>query len=146
MEDSYYKALNVLERIQEELLKSGVSGVDLSRKLGVSDTWWNNKYNIVCFPKVNTLLKIAKALNISYEYLLTGCNRNIYKPIEVNMKQLISFYEKGKYHMEKMTPNRINVAIHHLKRGKQKSITCKLLFDFERLLKVSAYKLIVNEC
>lgn len=146
MEESYYKALNVLERIQEELLKSGVSGVNLSRKLGVHDTWWNNKYNIVCFPKVNTLLKIAQALNISFEYLLTGNNRTTYKPVEVNTKQLITFYEKGKHHFGKAIPNTMVVSVHNLKRGKRESMTCKLLFDFEKLLKVSAYSLIVKEC
>ena len=99
MEESYYKGINVLERIKEELLKSGISGIKFSRKLGYSDNWWHTKYYIVSVPKVNTLLKIAKVLNISYEYLLTGNNRTTYKPVEVNMKQLITFYEKGKYNL-----------------------------------------------
>ena len=146
MENSYYKALNVLERIQKELLNLGISGIKFSRKLGYSDNWWNTKYYIVSVPKVNTLLKIAKVLNISYEYLLTGNNRTTYKPVEVNMKQLISLYEKEKYHLGKEIPNRMTVTIYNLKRGKQESITCNLLFDFETLLKVSAYNLIVNEC
>ena len=145
MNESYYRGISVLERIQEELLNLGISGIKFSRMLGYSDNWWNTKYYIVSVPKVNTLLKIAKVLNISYEYLLTGNNRTTYKPVKVNMKQLIYFYEKEKHNLGKAIPNIMTVTIYNLKRGTQKSITCKLLFDFERLLKVSAYKLIVNE-
>lgn len=92
----------IKDRLKEIRLEQGFTQKEIAEKLGVSQPNYQQWERGIRNPKDSTLLKIAKVLDVSLEYL-KGTNTLIdldpYKPTEEDMKavrQLIDTYFQNK--------------------------------------------------
>lgn len=69
----YDKCMTFNERLREEIEYKGIVIKEISAKIGISNNTflsYINSRNVM--PNVETAVKIAKALDVSVEYLVTG--------------------------------------------------------------------------
>lgn len=136
-DESYYKCLDVVDRINEEVIRNFGSGYKFSKALGRNPSWWNVRYSRVTFPRLQNINTCSQLFNVSIDYLLTGKNRSIYIPSVVSCERLYREYKKKKISIElckKYAP-----IMFHVKQGR--SVNLGTLFDFEEILKIPAYEL-----
>ena len=58
------------KRLREEIQQSGITTVELAKKVGVSPEMITQYYTTKKFPSLETFYKLCKALDISADYLL----------------------------------------------------------------------------
>lgn len=136
-DESYYRCLDVLERINEEALSKFGSGYGFSKALGRNKSWWNVRYGNVTFPRLTNINRYAELFDVSVDYLLTGKNRDVYIPSEVSCERLYHEYKSRKIPLDvckKYAPIMFRVRQGH-------EINLETLFDFEDMFKISAYEL-----
>lgn len=136
-DESYYRCLDVLERINDEAISKFGSAYGFSKALGRNASFWNVRYGAVTFPRLTNIRTYAKLFNLSVRYLLTGKNRDVYSPVDVCCSRLYEEYKKHKLSIDdckKYAPIMFKV-----KRGHE--VNLGTLFDFEDMLKVPAYEL-----
>ena len=75
-----------LERLKDELCYQGLTQKELAEKTGISVNTIRGWFSKDLVPDVFNGVKIAKALNTTVEYLVTGEN-NTAKEIQDNLKQ-----------------------------------------------------------
>jgi transcriptional regulator with XRE-family HTH domain len=136
--DHYYRALNIMDRIEEVRLEKKILKSEIGKKLGYSSAYYQVCYDNCRTLKVSTLIKFAKAVDISVEYFLTGKNKQEFKSFEFNLEVIKN--TKIKY-----IPNSLKVIKCRMKKEKAKDITIKTLFEFEKLYRIPAIKLIGGE-
>lgn len=136
-DESYYKCLDVIDRINEEAIKNFGSGYKFSKALGRNPSWWNVRYSNVTFPRLQNINTYSKLFNVSIDYLLTGKNKNIYVPSVVDCDRLYQEYKSHKIPVDmckKYAPIMFKVRQGH-------EVNLGTLFDFEEFFKISAYEL-----
>ena len=77
-DDAYYDSLSVYDRVLDEAIKKYSNLSKFADELGLCRSTFYNKISL----RTDNLLKYAKVLNISVNYLLTGKKKDVYKPIE----------------------------------------------------------------
>ena len=132
--ENYYRALNVMDRMEELRLERNIPKPKIGKSLGHSGAYYQAFYDGCRVLKVSTLLKFAKALDISVEYLLTGKNKQPYKDVELNINK-ISQLKKYKL------CNNLQVIQSRLKRNLRNDISIKTLFEFETNLNINITEL-----
>lgn len=140
-DNSYYRCLSVIDRINDEAIKKFGSGYKFSKALGRNTSWWNVRYSAATFPRLSNIVTYAHLFDVSVEYLLTGKNRVKYIPCEVCCENLYNKYKSQKISVEncyKYAPIMFKV-----KRGCQ--VNLATLFELEDILKTPAYKLCFKE-
>lgn len=133
--ENYYRALNIIDRIEELRLEKGIGKTVFGKKLGYTRQYYYSSYDNCRCIKVRTLNTMAKALDVSIEYLLTGKNKQSYKEFEVNFNMIVTSK------MKKL-PNYLQSIRSYLKSGRCKDLNTKSLFEFEQYSKIPAIKLI----
>ena len=136
--EHYYRALNIMDRVEEIRLEKNIKKTDIGKELGYTKAYYQACYDSCRTLKVSTLIKFAKAVNVSVEYFLTGRNKQEFKSFEFNLDVIKN--TKIKY-----IPNSLKVIKCRLKKEKAKDITIKTLFEFEKFYKIPAIKLIGGE-
>ena len=133
--DNYYRALNIINRIDEVREEKGIGKTIFGKRMGYSRQYYYSSYDNCRCIKVKTLNKMARGLDISVEYLLTGRNKQPYKHIDVNFDLIINTKIKK-------LPNYLHAVRSYLKTGRCKDLNIKSLFEFEQYSKIPAIKLI----
>lgn len=136
-DDSYYRCLGVIDRINEEAISKYGSGYKFSKALGRNTSWWNVRYSAATFPRLENINTYAKLFDVSVDYLLTGKNKGIYIPSTVDCNRLYQEYKSHKIPVDmckKYAPIMFKVRQGH-------GVNLGTLFDFEEFFKVSAYEL-----
>lgn len=136
-DESYYRCLDVVERINTEAMAMFGSGYKFSKALGRNKSWWNVRYSNVTFPRLQNINTYSKLFNVSINYLLTGKNREEYIPSIVSCERLYQEYKSHKIPVDmckKYAP-----IMFRVKRGHE--VNLRTLFDFEDMFKISAYEL-----
>ena len=136
-DESYYRCLDVLDRINSEAVSKYGSGYAFSKALGLNQSFWNVHYSNVIFPRLSNINKYAQIFDVSVFYLLTGKNRDSYVPVVVSCERLYKEYKTHKLSVDdcrKYAPIMFKV-----KRGHE--VNLGTLFDFEDMFKISAYEL-----
>lgn len=136
-DESYYRCLDVLERINEEAISKFGSGYGFSLALGRNKSWWNVRYGAVTFPRLTNINKYAQLFDLSVDYLLTGKHRNIYVPVVVDCGRLYHEYKNHKLSIE-MCKKYAHIMF-KVRQGHE--VNLGTLFDCETSFKVSAYEL-----
>ena len=77
-DNAYYDSMSVYDRVVEEAIQKYSNLSKFANEIGLNKTSFYNKISL----RTDTLLKCAKFLNISVNYLLTGKKKDVYKPIE----------------------------------------------------------------
>lgn len=136
--DHYYRALNIMNRVEEIRQKLNIPKTEFGKKLGYTPAYYYAFYNSCRTIKVSTLIKFAEILNVSVNYLLTGKNYEQFKNFTLNYDNIINSKKRK-------TPNSLKVIKTALKYGKIKDLNIKSLFEFEEQLHIPAIKLIGGE-
>lgn len=133
--EHYYRALNVVDRIEEVRESKGISKTEFGKQLNFSKSYYYAFYNACRTIRVTRLKNVAKVLNVSVGYLLSGKNMQEYEDFEYNVDNIINC-DRLKI------PNRLKVLRRKLETKVIKDMTLKTLFEFEYYLKKPAIKLI----
>lgn len=133
--EHYYRAINIMDIIDELREKKGICKTQIGKQQGFTPPYYHSFYNGCRAIRINSLYNIAKVLNVSVEYLLTGKKQDTFKDFKLDFSNIINNDKTG-------VPTRLRVIKHYLKSGKAKDISVKTLFEFEHYLKIPAIKLI----
>ena len=136
--EHYYRALNIMDRVEELREEKRVSRYEIGKNLKHTGAYYQAFYDACRTIRVSTLVNFAKALDVSVEYLLTGKNKKPYKDFKVDFKII-------KENNVKYLPNRLQVIKGRLKRGVCNNLSVKSLFEFENYYKIPANKLLGEE-
>lgn len=133
--EHYYRALNVVDRIEEVRESKGICKTEFGKQLNFTRAYYYSFYNPCRTLRVIRLQKVAKVLNVSVDYLLTGKKLKEYKDFQYNTDKIINC-DRLKL------SNRLKVIRRKLETGVIRNITVKTLFEFEHDLNIPAIKLI----
>lgn len=136
-DESYYKCLDILDRINDEAISKFGSGYAFSKALGRDKSFWNVRYSAVTFPRLKNILTYSKILDVSVEYLLTGKHKDKYKPCEIDYQNIYNEYKKHKIPVDmcyKLAPIMFKV-----KRGS--SVNLGTLIELSDMFRIPVYQL-----
>ena len=136
--DHYYRALNIMDRIEEIRVEKNIKKSDIGKELCFTKAYYQAFYDACRTIRLSSLINFAKGLNVSVNYLLTGKNKQPYKDFRINYNLITD--SKIKY-----LPNSLQVIKGRLKRKETDNISLKSLFEFEHYLNIPAIKLIGGE-
>lgn len=124
-DDAYYDSLSVYDRVVEEvILKYGYLS-KFADEVGLCRSTFYNKISL----RTDTLLRCAKVLNISVNYLLTGKKKDVYKPIEERYTMVRA------QRFPKNTDNTLLVIRSQLNKGIKKHLTVRSVLRFAKAFK-----------
>ena len=123
--DAYYDSLSVYDRVVEEAIKKHSNLSKFADELGLSRSTFYNKISL----RTDNLLKYAKVLNISVNYLLTGKKKDVYKPIEARYTMIRT------QKLPKNTENCLRVVKCQLNKGIKKHLTVRSVLRFAKAFK-----------
>lgn len=84
--------MKTIERIKEIMNEKGIKQIELAKALDMGKTTINAWFNNNTDPKVEQLANIAKTLDVSIEYLVTGLERST--DFSQEEKRLVREYRK----------------------------------------------------
>ena len=123
--DAYYDSLSVYDRVVEEAIKKYSNLSKFADELGLCRSTFYNKISL----RTDNLLKCAKVLNISVNYLLTGKKKDVYKPIEAHYTMIRT------RKLPKNTDNCLLVVKCQLNKGIKKHLTVRSVLRFAKAFK-----------
>ena len=124
-DDAYYDSLSVYDRVVDEAIQKYSNLSKFADELGLCRSTFYNKISL----RTDNLLKCAKVLNISVNYLLTGKKKDVYKPIE----ECYTVIRTQK--LPKNTDNCLRVVKCQLNKGIKKHITVRSVLRFAKAFK-----------
>ena len=123
--DAYYDSLSVYDRVVEEAIKKYSNLSKFANELGLCRSTFYNKVSL----RTDNLLKYAKVLNISVNYLLTGKKKDVYKPVEARYTMIRT------QKLPKNTDNCLLVVKCQLNKGIKKHLTVRSVLRFAKAFK-----------
>lgn len=123
--DAYYDSLSVYDRVVEEAIQKYSNLSKFAKELGLCRSTFYNKISL----RTDNLLKCAKVLNISVNYLLTGKKKDVYKPIEARYTMIRT------RKLPKNTENCLRVVKCQLNKGIKKHLTVRSVLRFAKAFK-----------
>ena len=123
--DAYYDSMSVYDRVVEEAIKKYSNLSKFADELGLNRSTFYNKISL----RADNLLKYAKVLNISVNYLLTGKKKDVYKPIEPRYTMIRT------QKLPKNTDNCLRVVKCQLNKGIKKNLTVRSVLRFAKAFK-----------
>ena len=123
--DAYYDSLSVYDRVVDEAIKKYSNLSKFADELGLCRSTFYNKISL----RADNLLKYAKVLNISVNYLLTGKKKDVYKPIEPRYTMIRT------QKLPKNTDNCLLVVKCQLNKGIKKHLTVRSVLRFAKAFK-----------
>ena len=124
-DNAYYDSMSVYDRVVEEAIKKYSNLSKFANELGLDKTSFYNKISL----RTDTLLKCAKFLNISVNYLLTGKKKDVYKPIEARYTMIRT------QKLPKNTDSCLRVVKCQLNKGIKKHLTVRSVLRFAKAFK-----------
>ena len=118
-DEQYYLALAVKDRIIDECIAKCGNLKQASLKI------FNGSiclYRDDSFPKINAVLKICRACDVSFDYIMTGKNKQSFKPLKESYSNLIKEYSNAGWHKNPYDKS-ANVILYRLKHGTQKTLS-----------------------
>lgn len=124
-DDAYYDSLSVYDRVVEEAIKKYSFLSKFADEVGFCRSAFYNKISL----RTDNLLKCAKVLNISVNYLLTGKKKDVYKPIEPRYTMIRT------HKLPKNTDHCLRVEKCQLNKGTKKNLTVRSVLRFAKAFK-----------
>lgn len=124
-DDAYYDSLSVYDRVVEEAILKYGNLSKFADAVGLCRSSFYNKISL----RTDTLLKYAKILNISVNYLLTGKKKDVYKPIEERYTRVRT------QRFPKNKDNTLLVIRSQLNKGIKKHLTVRSVLRFAKAFK-----------
>lgn len=124
-DDAYYDSMSVYDRVVEEAIQKYSNLSKFADEVGLCRSTFYNKISL----RTDTLLKYAKVLNISVNYLLTGKKKDVYKPIDARYTMVRT------QNLPKNTENCLRVVKCQLNKGIKKHLTVRSVLRFAKAFK-----------
>ena len=124
-DEAYYDSLSVYDRVVEEAIQKYGYLSKFADEVGLCRSTFYNKISL----RTDNLLKCAKVLNISVNYLLTGKKKDVYKPIEARYTMIRT------QKLPKNTDNCLLVVKCQLNKGIKKHLTVRSVLRFAKAFK-----------
>ena len=124
-DEAYYDSLSVYDRVVEEAIQKYSNLSKFANEVGLCRSTFYNKISL----RTDNLLKCAKVLNISVNYLLTGKKKDVYKPIEARYTMVRT------QNLPKNTDNCLRVVKCQLNKGIKKHLTVRSVLRFAKAFK-----------
>lgn len=124
-DEFYYLALSVKDRIIEECVAKYGNLKRASLEIFGGQIWL---YRDDSFPKINAVLKVCQACDVSFDYIITGKNKQPYKPLKETYSNLIKEYSNSR--RMNTFDNSVNVILCRLRHGKQTTLTLPNFIKF----------------
>jgi hypothetical protein len=118
-DEFYYLALSVKDRIIEECVAKYGNLKRASLEIFDGSIWL---YRDDSFPKINAVLKVCQACDVSFDYIMTGKNKQSFKPLKESYSNLIREYSNAGWHKNPLDKS-ANVILFRLKHGTQKTLS-----------------------
>lgn len=135
-DEFYYLALSVKDRIIEECVAKYGNLKQASKEIFNGTIWL---YRDDSFPKINAVLKICQSCDVSFDYIITGKNKQPYKPLKETYSNLIKEYSYACWHKNPLDKS-TNVIIHRLRHSKQTTLSLPNFMKFvNRYKKLPSY-------
>lgn len=140
-EKYYYEALGITQRCCDELLFKFGTLSKASRKFGyLKPVFYQYSFGLASFSS-SKIFEIAKKLNLSVEYLITGKNRAEYIPFEYGLENILKEHKKLEWG-DSPDFGSYQVILHLIKKKPKKSIRISTLLELSRVYKKSVTYLI----
>lgn len=134
-DEFYYLALSVKDRIIEECVSKYGNLKRASLEIFGGQIWL---YRDDSFPKINAVLEVCQACDVSFDYIITGKNKQPYKPLKETYSNLIKEYSNNR--RMNTFDNSANVILCRLRHGKQTTLTLPNFIKFmNRYKKLPSY-------
>ena len=147
-DESYYRALAVVDRVNE-IVREKTYDAEFSRKMGYNPVWWGVvKYSGRSLSLKN-ILKAAEVLDVSVEYLLSGKNKQPYKPKVIDFSVLITKYKELAREAKRLNeaktgaPTNAVKICNTIKRGW--GFYLKSVYDYSDILKIEPSELVFRD-
>jgi len=137
---SYYRSIDVLNRIDKERKKMKLGTSKFSRIIGKCDAWWAVKYGEIIVLRLSTVHEIAKKINVSMEFLMYGKNYGPYKEINLDVKKIAQYTRKKTLYLNVS----LKSIISRIRNDKQKDIGINTFFQIEENINKNLLKIISN--
>ena len=124
-DDAYYDSLSVYDRVVDEAIQKHSNLSKFANELGLCRSTFYTKISL----RTDNILKYAKVLNISVNYLLTGKKKDVYKPIEARYTMVRT------QKLPKNTDNCLRVVKCQLNKGIKKHLTVRSVLRFAKAFK-----------
>lgn len=124
-DDAYYDSLSVYDRVVEEAIQKYSFLSKFADEVGLCRNTFYNKIAL----RTDNLLKYAKVLNISVNYLLTGKKKDVYNSIEERYTMIRT------QKLPKNTENCLRVVKCQLNKGIKKHLTVRSVLRFAKAFK-----------
>ena len=124
-DDAYYDSMSVYDRVVEEAIQKYGFLSKFADELGLNRSTFYNKISL----RADNLLKCAKVLNISVNYLLTGKKKDVYKPVEPRYTMIRT------QKLPKNTDNCLRVVKCQINKGIKKHLTVRSVLRFAKTFK-----------
>lgn len=124
-DDAYYDSMSVYDRVVDEAIQKYSNLSKFADEVGLCRSTFYNKISL----RTDNLLKCAKVLNISVNYLLTGKKKDVYKPIEARYTMVRT------QKLPKNTDNCLRVVKCQLNKGIKKNLTVRSVLRFAKAFK-----------
>lgn len=135
-DELYYLALSAKDRIIEECVAKYGNLKRASLEIFDGSIWL---YRDDSFPKINAVLKVCQACDVSFDYIMTGKNKQPYKPLKETYSNLIKEYSGAGWHKNPLDRS-ANVILFRLKHGTQKTLSLPFFIKMVcRYKKLSSY-------
>lgn len=118
-DEQYYLALAVKDRIIDECIAKYGNLKQASLEI-FNGTIWLYRYD--SFPKINAVLKICQACDVSFDYIITGKNKQPFKPLKERYGGLIREYSNAGWRKNPYDKS-AHVILFRIKHGKQKTLS-----------------------
>ena len=132
-DELYYLALSAKDRIIEECVAKYGNLKRASLEIFGGSIWL---YRDDSFPKINAVLKVCQACDVSFDYIMTGKNKQPYKPLKETYSNLIKEYSDACWNKNPLDKS-ANVILFRLKHGKQKTLSLpffiKMVYRYKKL-------------
>ena len=132
--DYFYCAIDIIEKIEKLRQEKKIPKKEIGKRLGYTVQYYYSLYNSNKVMTVNTLIGVARALDVNVGYLLGNMPMGKYEDFKVDYSTIIK--NKAKY-----SPTLATIRS-KIKNKTTKNITVKTLLEFEQVLKIPAIELI----
>lgn len=137
----YYRAQDILDRIEFVRKKKSMYASHLSKALGKCSAYWSVKYDAANALRLSTVKKIAKAIDESVEYILYGTNEGPYIDKDIDIARLSEYAYRKNY---KLISSQKSI-LSRIRHGKQNDIQMDIFFSIEETIGKNLLKIITKD-
>lgn len=134
----YYRALYILERLEEERKKKKIPAAQLSKRMGKCPAYWSVKYDQAHIPRIRTVYEAAKTLGVSLEYIIYGYEYGPFENIKIDIKKIPEYTSGKRLYLNSSQKS----IVSKIRKGGQTDIGMDMFLGIEEKIQKNLLKII----